>query len=154
MLSLSARHMRREQKRQSPAREGWHDIPSTGTAYTPCCRVSEQTEMHLQVLRNSPTEEGKHLPWMGGRQTHTSQTGQADSMFSVDRAGPKPGGGPITMAGETESSHTSTAVAPDNQVWARGGASLIRSKMKGPSFRCNALLVAKIWNQLILKSAR
>lgn len=58
------------------------------------------------------------------------------------------------MPEETESSHTSTTVAPDNQVGARGGASLIRIKMKGPGFRYNALLVAKIWNQLILKSAR
>lgn len=99
--------------------------------------------MHFQVLRDLPTKEGKPLAWGGeaDRCTHYQQVKQMVCSVGSE-LGTNQEQDPIMMPGEMWSDYTSIAMAPGNQVWARGGASLICIKMKGPGFG----LVAKIWN--------
>lgn len=132
VLSPPARDMRGEEKRQSPAGEGWHVTPSAGTSWIPACHVSEQSEMHFQVLRDLPTEERKPLPWGGEADRHTHYKQVKRMVCSAwSELGTNQKQDPIMMPGEMWSDHTSIAMAPGNQVWAKGGASLICIKMKG-----------------------
>lgn len=147
------RHARRGEKAESSRRRlachslSRHVTPSAGTSWIPACHVSEQSEMHFQVLRDLPTEERKPLPWGGEADRHTHYKQVKRMVCSAwSELGTNQKQDPIMMPGEMWNDHTSIAMAPGNQVWAKGGASLICIKMKGPGFRYNALLVAKIWN--------